>query len=137
MAQFTYMPILRGREISVRCDGRVTGTIRSSKGGGYHYKPKGSKVFGDTFPTIKEVKRSIEGGSMPLSLVKTRELAYPFDDESDVRLACMEARDGTGGVCAGEKVDQFRYERLEGETGTYVVYTDLAGQTFYLTRGVR
>lgn len=138
MAQFSYLPILRGREISVRCDGRVVGTIQPARGtSGFRYRPKGSRVTGKTFQTIYEVKRSIEGDSMPLTLVSERANAFPFDDESDVVLACMEARDGTHGVCAGEPAGAFRHERLEGSDGFYVVYTHATGRTSYLTRGSR
>ena len=138
MAQFTYHPVAsRDETTTVKLDGKVIGKIVGVKDG-FYYTPKGSKARGETFPTERACKRSIEGDSMPLSLVKTREAAYPFDDESDTRLACMEARDAVSGVCAREPSTAFRYESLTGETGIYVVYYKLAtDETFYLTRGSR
>lgn len=47
--------------MTVKIDGKKTGEIAGSKGGGFHYRPKGGKVFGETFATIREVQGSIEG----------------------------------------------------------------------------
>ena len=49
------------KAMTVKIDGKKTGEIAGSKGGGYHYRPKGGKVFGETFATIREVQGSIEG----------------------------------------------------------------------------
>ena len=46
--------------IIVRLDGKIIGTIKSVKGGGYRYHPKGSKVTGDLMATIQAVKGSLE-----------------------------------------------------------------------------
>jgi hypothetical protein len=45
--------------VRVLLNGKRTGEIRAAPGGGYRYQPKGSKVFGDTFATIEEVKASL------------------------------------------------------------------------------
>jgi hypothetical protein len=47
-------------KIVVRLSRKIVGHIRKSKGGGYHYAPKGGG-WGETFPTVAEVKASIEG----------------------------------------------------------------------------
>jgi hypothetical protein len=45
--------------IDVRLDGKIVGEI-ISLAGGYAYKPKGRKP-GETFATLAECKRSVEG----------------------------------------------------------------------------
>lgn len=47
-------------KITVLVGGRVSGTIKPSKGGGFYYRPKGGGR-GETFPTVAAVKRSLEG----------------------------------------------------------------------------
>lgn len=49
----------RSWNIDVRLDGKIVGDIRHSVNG-YYYKPKGRKQ-GETFPTLEQVKRSLEG----------------------------------------------------------------------------
>jgi hypothetical protein len=49
------------RHIDVRFGRRVAGHIKKAKdGNGFYYQPKGSKLAGETFATVAEVKRSIE-----------------------------------------------------------------------------
>jgi hypothetical protein len=56
----TYEDFLGG--IRVKLDNKVVGTI-STVFGGFQYQPKGSKVFGEVFPTVDEVKLSLEAGA--------------------------------------------------------------------------
>ncbi len=58
MTQITYED--KPRSILVKLDGKKCGAIHPSKGGGYHYA-RSPKNWGDTFATVEEVKRSIEG----------------------------------------------------------------------------
>jgi hypothetical protein len=51
----------KATRIVVKIDGKKVGEIAASKGGGYHYRPNGGKVFGETFATILEVQQSVEG----------------------------------------------------------------------------
>ncbi|QJA43003.1 hypothetical protein [Phaeobacter phage MD18] len=46
-------------EIAVALDGKNVGVIRKTKGG-YHYKPKGTRITGESFATVEEVKASLE-----------------------------------------------------------------------------
>lgn len=72
----------------------------------------------------------------PLQLVSSRKKANSFENETEVVIACMEAR-GPGGVCAGEPAGAFRHERLEGQTVFYIVYQYGEFGACYLTRGVK
>lgn len=59
-ARIKYKPVIAGEAVIL--DGKTVGTIRAVTGG-YAYFPKGSgrkTENGETFPTIKEVKQSIE-----------------------------------------------------------------------------
>ncbi len=50
------------QRITVLLEGRVVGHIKTSRDPrGFQYCPKGSKVKGEVFSTIDEVKRSVEG----------------------------------------------------------------------------
>lgn len=77
------------------------------------------------------------GDAVPVTLVDERSKAYAFADEMEVRLACMEARAGGNGICAGEPASCFGMVRIEGETGFYVQYHDSDEQCSvqWLTRG--
>ena len=55
----TYTPTSKD-EIAVALDGKNIGFIRPSKEGGFHYKPKGSRIVGETFPSVAAVKESLE-----------------------------------------------------------------------------
>lgn len=49
------------RHIDVRLGRKIIGHIKKAKdGSGYFYQPEGSKLVGETFATIAEVKRSLE-----------------------------------------------------------------------------
>lgn len=48
-----------GEPISVFLDNKCVGSIKKVDGG-YQYFPKGKKEGGDIFPSIKEVKKSLE-----------------------------------------------------------------------------
>lgn len=45
--------------IKVKMSGRHIGDIKQAIGG-YQYFPKGQKIGGEIYPTIKEVKQSLE-----------------------------------------------------------------------------
>ena len=47
------------KHLQVCLDGKICGEIREVTGG-YQYFPKGSKVGGDVYPTLEEVKHSLE-----------------------------------------------------------------------------
>jgi hypothetical protein len=51
-----------GRSIAVVVSGRVVGHIYETKGG-HVYAPKGSTLRGNTFPTVADVKRSLESSA--------------------------------------------------------------------------
>lgn len=137
MAQFKY--VSKAKSIEVYVDGKRRGSIFPSKGGGSHYSPKRG-VWGETFETVSAVKRDIEGDDMPVALVQSIKTAFPFDTETDVIVACMEARHPQG-VCAGEPASCFGTFRYEGETALYVKYTPSeeagGGEQVFLTRGVK
>jgi hypothetical protein len=58
MAAITYREN-PGRSVAVLASGRVVGHIYRTTGG-YVYAPKGSTLRGKCYPTITEVKRSLE-----------------------------------------------------------------------------
>lgn len=47
-------------DIQVRLDSKVIGRIVRKKGKGFAYRPKGSKIEGQVYPTVDEVKKSLE-----------------------------------------------------------------------------
>lgn len=58
----TYEKTFCGANIIVRVDDKLVGHITQVEGG-YQYFPKGrgKKIGGEIFPTIKQVKESLEG----------------------------------------------------------------------------
>ena len=56
----TYKTNPKTEEIEVRVEGKLTGFILPRRNG-WRYKVKGEPIYGDTFPTVQEVKRSLEG----------------------------------------------------------------------------
>lgn len=46
-------------KITVKCAGRIVGTIKKANGGGYYYRTKSGST-GEIFATVDAVKRSIE-----------------------------------------------------------------------------
>lgn len=59
---------------TVKLDGKVVGKIAhtTDNGGGWTYWPKGWKEHGEVFPTVDEVKRSLESDEEP----RTRQDTY-------------------------------------------------------------
>lgn len=56
----SYNNSFSGETISVLLDEKIVGTIHRIIDG-YQYFPKGKKTSGEIFPTIKQVKESLEG----------------------------------------------------------------------------
>lgn len=59
-AKITYER-LPGDQIRVRVAETITERIVRAAQGGWQYKPIASNLTGDVFPTIEQVKRSLEG----------------------------------------------------------------------------
>jgi hypothetical protein len=58
MGLITYSTDIASK-IAVYLDGRRVGII-TKKWDGWHYQPKGTKLFGKAFPTLTDCKRSLE-----------------------------------------------------------------------------
>jgi hypothetical protein len=60
MARISYNDISDSKVFAIRVtmDGRMQGFIRQQEEGGYYFARKGSR--GETFPSVDEVKRSLE-----------------------------------------------------------------------------
>lgn len=56
----TYTPEKLPGIITVKLDGKVVGHIRKGEDG-FRYTPKGQRVGGEAFETLRDCKRSIEG----------------------------------------------------------------------------
>jgi len=48
------------KEISVKIEGRIVGTIKILDGGKAEYVPKGHKKGGEVFPSVRACQRALE-----------------------------------------------------------------------------
>ena len=58
MGKITYKRSMLATIVQVFLDGKRVGQIAPSPQGGYRYNPAGGN-FGESFPTIEEVKKSL------------------------------------------------------------------------------
>lgn len=59
-AMITYERVEGKRELRVRIEGTLVGRIKPAHEGGWFYAPLGNSRGGKLYPTIEQVKRSLE-----------------------------------------------------------------------------